>query len=708
MAAAFLSKLSLARRIHLGLALLLALFALVTTVAIVGFVQTSRRMAALEGINRQVLLQDEASYEVSAIAEETQRFASEGRPSSVDRVALHHERLTRYLAEIRATTPSPAMTRVYLEMEEHVASFDRTFQASIQERLLRTTLVKQALPQAQALLDETFEELSRDPTIAVEDVLACRLQFLEAQADANQYFQELDSRHVDSAKAHLVMLRRQLEALARKEGAAASALDQAVSATDAYQAAMLQVVQATRGYLYLTDVVMAGEIAEFLHKSDRLRSAAADAAIRGYQEARASMTLTMIALIGTFLFVVLFAPLLSGWLSKSILEPISQITDTFRSLSDNEVMSSIPGGDSSDEMGALARAAEKFRQKNQEARELVLKTEAAEAANRAKSAFLANMSHELRTPLHAVLGFSTLLRSDPSMSPEQHASLDIINTSGEHLLGLINDVLDMAKIESGRTVLEITSFDPRTTIRDIDALMRQRAESKGLQMVPEVAADVPAEVRGDETKLRQVIINLVGNAVKFTSGGTVTLRLASGSVGESHRPGLVIEVEDTGRGIAPEDRRRIFEPFVQLSQSDQTGTGLGLTITRQFVELMGGAIELESTRGHGSKFRVEIPMEILSAPAGARVVEAEGTGAPDRGELLEPDAMAMLSQELRGELVDALVSLDRVRIAGAIQSVSAVAPDLGGTLARHADRMEYSFILRAVQAVTGSGTQEAT
>ena len=708
MAAPFLTKLSLARRIHLGLALLVILFALVTTVGIVGFVQTSRRMAALEGINRQVLLQEQASHEVSAIAEQAQRFADEGRPSSVGRVELHHERLVTYLAEIRATAPSPEMTRVYLEMEEHVASFDRTFRASIEERLLRTTLVNQVLPQAQALLDETFEELSKDPAIAVEEVLACRLQFLEAQADANQYFQGLDSRHVDSANAHLVMLRRRLEALARKKGAAASRLVKAESATDAYQAAMLRVVQATRGYLYLTNVVMAGEIAEFLYKSDRLRGAAGDAASRGYQEARASMTWTMIALIGAFLFVVVFAPLFSGWLSKSILEPISQITDTFRSLSDNEVMPSNPGGDSGDELGALARAAEKFRQKNQEARELALKTGVAEAANRAKSVFLANMSHELRTPLHAVLGFSTLLRTDPSMSPQQHESLDIINSSGEHLLGLINDVLDMAKIESGRTVLEITSFDPRAAMRDIDALMRQRAESKGLQMVLEVAADTPAEVRGDETKLRQVVINLVGNAVKFTSVGTVTLRLATGPVGESHRPGLIIEVEDTGRGIAPEDRKRIFEPFVQLAQSDQTGTGLGLMITRQYVELMGGGIDLESTRGHGSKFRVEMPMEILSAPAGALVVAADRTGAPDRGEPLEPDAMAMLSQELRGELVNALVSLDRVRIASAIQSVSAVAPDLGGTLAHHADRLEYSFILRAVQAVTGSGTLEAT
>ena len=262
-----------------------------------------------------------------------------------------------------------------------------------------------------------------------------------------------------------------------------------------------------------------------------------------------------------------------------------------------------------------------------------LAQEKAEAANRAKSVFLANMSHELRTPLNAILGFSNLMRNDASVSAEQRQTLDIINRSGEHLLGLINNVLDMAKIEAGRTAVENTVFDLHAMMRDIADLMRQRAEAKGLTLTLEMAEGLPRVIVADEGKLRQVVLNLVGNAVKFTSQGGVTLRLASRPLGESHRVTLVIEVEDSGDGIAAEDQQRIFEPFVQLGhKSDQKGTGLGLTITRQFVELMGGVIRVESAPGKGSKFRVEVPVE----PVGScrdRVRRGQGNarGTPGAG-----------------------------------------------------------------------------
>jgi signal transduction histidine kinase/DNA-binding NarL/FixJ family response regulator len=248
--------------------------------------------------------------------------------------------------------------------------------------------------------------------------------------------------------------------------------------------------------------------------------------------------------------------------------------------------------------------------------------ERAEAANRAKSVFLANMSHELRTPLNAILGFSTLMRNDTSATAEQRRTLDIIGRSGDHLLSLINDVLDMAKIEAGRTAVENSAFDLRASMRDIADVMRQRAEAKGLMLTLEMAEDLTPMIVADETKLRQVVLNLVGNAVKFTSRGGVTLRLMSRPSGERRRLSLLIEVEDTGDGIAAADQERIFEPFVQLDQgpAQKTGTGLGLNITRQFVELMGGAIRIDSTPGVGSIFHVEVPVQ----PAEATAVVAAG------------------------------------------------------------------------------------
>ncbi|MCQ8105710.1 PAS domain S-box protein [Methylomonas sp. SURF-2] len=238
--------------------------------------------------------------------------------------------------------------------------------------------------------------------------------------------------------------------------------------------------------------------------------------------------------------------------------------------------------------------------------ELLLTRDAAEAANKAKSAFLANMSHELRTPLNAILGFSALMRKNPALAESDRNNIDIINRSGEHLLSLINEVLEMAKIEAGRLQLEEAAFDLGAMVRDVTDMMQVRAREKNLRLAIDQSSDFPRFIVGDEARLRQILINLVGNALKFTQQGGVTIRLGTKNNAVAH---LLIEVQDTGPGIAPEDQARIFEPFVQLGKTaDNKGTGLGLSITRQFVQLMKGKMSLESSPGHGALFRVDLPL----------------------------------------------------------------------------------------------------
>jgi PAS domain S-box-containing protein len=250
--------------------------------------------------------------------------------------------------------------------------------------------------------------------------------------------------------------------------------------------------------------------------------------------------------------------------------------------------------------------------------DLVIARNAAEAANKAKSTFLAGMSHELRTPLNAILGFSNMMRNDAHLPENLRQYLDIINRSGEHLLTLINDVLEMAKIEAGRVQLENSAFDLGGLVRDVTDMMEVRAREKGLLLLIDQTSEFPRYIVGDEARLRQVLINLVGNAVKFTTHGGVTVRLGTR---QNHCAHLLIEVEDSGPGIAPEDQKRIFEPFVQLGeQRDSKGTGLGLTITRQFVHMMGGEITLESVLDKGSIFRVNLP---LTAASEADIVKEE-------------------------------------------------------------------------------------
>jgi signal transduction histidine kinase/CheY-like chemotaxis protein len=255
--------------------------------------------------------------------------------------------------------------------------------------------------------------------------------------------------------------------------------------------------------------------------------------------------------------------------------------------------------------------------------------EAAESANRAKSIFLANMSHELRTPLNAILGFTKLLTRDPATTENQKTKLEVIDRSSDHLLELINDVLEMSKIEAGRASYEPASFDLHSTLENLESILRERAGNKGIDLVFERSGDVPRYIRTDERKLRQVLLNLIGNAIKFTQTGKVIFRVMVNDqepvISSQHRPDnhtiqfesckLQFEVQDTGVGIAPDEMERLFEAFVQTKsgQAVGEGSGLGLTISQQYVHLMGGEIRVESQVGVGSKFSFVIPVELAPA-----------------------------------------------------------------------------------------------
>ncbi len=327
-------------------------------------------------------------------------------------------------------------------------------------------------------------------------------------------------------------------------------------------------------------------------------------------------------------------------------------------------------------------------------RQLEAAAKEAEAASRAKSMFLSTVSHEIRTPMNAILGCAQLMARDPELGANAKVNLKTICQSGEHLIALITDILDMSKIEAGRTELNLTTFNVSQLVESLTSMFRFAAQAKSLQFDVLVDGEYVAFVVADVGKIRQVLINLVGNAIKFTARGQVQLHITLERKG-GDQLWLSAEVQDTGPGISGEEQGKLFQPFNQMKrgQNTQEGTGLGLAIGRSYARLMGGDITVTSSLRQGSIFRFEIPVEPGEVSAGIGQIAPHKLIGLDRemaaaGEL-RAEQLAGLPLELINQLQNAVQEGEKDRLDALIQSVQAYDKDAAEGLKNHAENYEY-------------------
>jgi signal transduction histidine kinase/ActR/RegA family two-component response regulator len=339
---------------------------------------------------------------------------------------------------------------------------------------------------------------------------------------------------------------------------------------------------------------------------------------------------------------------------------------------------------------------------------------AAETANRCKSEFLAHMSHEIRTPMNAIMGM-TALAKDATSPVEQRHYLETVETASSSLLALLNDILDLSKVEAGKLQLAEDSFDVHQCVRDAVGTLRLRAGEKGLGIRAVIAPEVPRYVVGDELRLRQIVVNLLGNAIKFTAAGEVTVRIR---VVAAPAPGvqLRVSITDTGIGVAPDKQKLIFAPFEQGDRSTTRkygGTGLGLAISSQLVQLMQGAIDVESpwvddetgATVHGTAFHFTARVGVGSEPAQPADVRDTRTTRPLRILVVEDNPVnQLLAARLLQKLGHAVVTASNGREA--IERIEAVAPDviLMDVQMPEMDGFEATAAIRAREAATGRRT----
>ncbi|ARN75118.1 hybrid sensor histidine kinase/response regulator [Oceanicoccus sagamiensis] len=623
---------SISRHIIVSFMLLLVISLAVMAYNIFGLNDIGQRFNDFRQASNKADLMSKINNDIAEIQRYILIFSHTNNTATIVEIKNLYAEVLNDISELAEEVPLDNNYEAELlgQMRRNADAFGEKIDSLQEERDFRDQLVQDKLIALFEGLDQSMVSLFAEAVVKQNDnvlvnLLQAQRMISNAEVYSWRYFSNYKSGLRKEITDNIEQASRILKTLQslQQTKPIASQLSSIASMIKQTGATFSQSVQAERNYLFLVNVVVAGESSELRTVAAKLKEE-----FLGRQQEQFSLTEFQLGFIQQVAIVVaLFAACLTILIAfltgKAISKPLESITETFEHLIKGETIDEVPGANRRDEIGRLAQAANVFRETNEKTRVLLSQTEqfaeelqqreqalqeaviTAQEASLTKTQFLASMSHEIRTPMNGVIGMLHLLSKEQLNSKQQHYT-ELAKSSADSLLVLINDILDVSKIEAGKLDIEMIDFDLRSLFKDLSNAMAYRIQEKGLDFVLDIDAIGKQKVQGDPGRLRQILTNLVANALKFTEQGQITVRARLDVIDvDSGKQQLHCDIMDTGIGIASDKVDQLFDTFTQADSTTTRkygGTGLGLSIVRQLCQLMGGSVEVSSELGKGSCF----------------------------------------------------------------------------------------------------------